>query len=176
MWDRLSKISQKFFPELSYVRTVLPYRPDGHTSATCNFHIKASRVRTKGMVVRIVDLMHAISIYVAHAFRPWMLSSECLNFECTTCLMDERVWTVAAIFPYLCFGRKSHSWSNTECRLDVLLKHPDGCKLEQFKVSWHQGRSGRWCFGQLDVQTVYHVVRMATRDPIFLACRLCRIF
>jgi len=26
------------------------------------------------------------------------------------------VWMVVAIFPYLCFGKKSHSWSNTKCR------------------------------------------------------------
>jgi len=51
--------------------------------------------------------------------------------------VDDRVWTgihnvrtVAAIFPYLCFGKKSHSWSNTKCRSDVLLKRSDGCKLE----------------------------------------------
>jgi len=43
--------------------------------------------------------------------------------------------TVATIFPYLCFGKKSHSLSNTECRPDILLKHPDGCKLEQFEAS-----------------------------------------
>jgi hypothetical protein len=56
--------------------------------------------------------------------------------------MDERVQTgihivqtVAAIFPYQCFGKKSYSWSNTECRPDVLLKRPDGCKLEQFEAS-----------------------------------------
>jgi len=34
-------------------------------------------------------------------------------------------------------------WSNTECRPDVLLKRPDGCKLEQFKTSRHKERSGR---------------------------------
>jgi hypothetical protein len=38
------QISQKFFPELSRVRTMLPCRPDGRTLATHNFHIKASRV------------------------------------------------------------------------------------------------------------------------------------
>jgi len=57
--------------------------------------------------------------------------------------MDERVWTVAAIFPYLYFGKKSHSWSKTECRSDVLLKRPNRCKLEQFEASRHRGRSGR---------------------------------
>jgi len=78
------------------------------------------------------------------------MSSKRLNFVCATCLMYERVrmgihivWTVAAIFPYLCFGKKSHSWSNTECHLDVLLKRPDRCKLEQFEDSRHRGRSER---------------------------------
>jgi hypothetical protein len=28
----------------------------------------------------------------------------------------------------------------------VLLKRPDGCKLEQFKASRHRGRSGRKVF------------------------------
>jgi hypothetical protein len=57
--------------------------------------------------------------------------------------MDERVRTVAAVFPYLCFGKKSHSYLNIEWRPDVLLKHLDGCKLEQFEASRHRGRSGR---------------------------------
>jgi hypothetical protein len=37
-------------------------RLDSRTSAARNFHIKASHVRTIGMVVRMVDLMNAISI------------------------------------------------------------------------------------------------------------------
>jgi len=64
--------------------------------------------------------------------------------------MDERfrmgiriVRTVVAIFPYLCFGKKSHSWSSTEWCPDVLLKRPDRCKLEQFDASRHRGRFGR---------------------------------
>jgi hypothetical protein len=129
---------------------VLPYRPNGCTSAARNFHIKALPVRTKGMVVQTVDLMHAISLYVAHAFEPWRPMCGRLNFECTTCLTNERVRTgihivrtVAAIFPYLCFGKNSHSWSNIECRPDVLLKRPDGCNLEQFEASWHRERCGR---------------------------------
>jgi hypothetical protein len=75
------------------------YRPDGRTSAASNFHTKVSHVRTKGMFVRTVDLMHAISISDARA-------SGRLDFECDTCLMDECVrtgilivWTVAAVFP-----------------------------------------------------------------------------
>jgi hypothetical protein len=64
--------------------------------------------------------------------------------------MYKHVWmgihivrTVSAIFPYLCFGKRSHSWSNIECRPDVLLKSPNECKLEQFEASRHRGRSGR---------------------------------
>jgi hypothetical protein len=45
------------------------------------------------------------------------------------------VRTVAAAFLYLCFGKKSNSWSNTEQRPDVLLRCPDGCNLEQFEAS-----------------------------------------
>jgi hypothetical protein len=121
---------------------VLPYHPDGRTLAARNFHIKASRVWIIEHVVRTVDLMHANSIYVAHA-------SGRLDFECTTCLMDERIRTrihivqmVAAVFPYLYFRKKSDSWSNTKWRSDVLLKRPDGCKLEQFEASGHRGRFG----------------------------------
>jgi hypothetical protein len=113
---------------------VVPCHPDGCSSAASNFHTKASRIRTKRIVVRTVDLMHAISISDAHASGPRGLTSERLDFECDTCLMDERVWTgihnvqtVAAIFPYLCFGEKSRTCSNTECRPDVLLKRPKRC-------------------------------------------------
>jgi hypothetical protein len=143
------QISQKFFLELSRVQTILPCRPDGLTLAARNFHIKAWRIRTIGSVVQMVDLMHAISIYEPRASGPRGLTFGCLDFECTTCLTNERVQTrihiartVAAVFPYLCFGKKSHSWSNTEWRLDVLLKRPDSCKLEQFEASQHRGRSG----------------------------------
>lgn len=115
-----------------------------------NFHIKALHVWTRGLVVRTVDLMHAISISNARVSERRGLTFGRLDIECNTCLMDERVRTgfhvvrmVAAIFSYLCFGRKSHTWSNTECRPDVLLKRPDGCKLEQFEASRHRGRSGR---------------------------------
>jgi hypothetical protein len=122
---------------------VLPCHPDSRTLAVRNFHIKASRVRTIEHVIWTVDLMHTISIYVARASRLWRLVSRRLDFECTTCLMDEYVRTVAAVFQYLCFGKKSHRWSNTEWHLDVLLKRPEGCKLEQFESSQHRGRSGR---------------------------------
>jgi hypothetical protein len=82
------EISLKFFPDLSRVRKVVPCHLDGRTSVASNFHTKASRVRTKGMVVRTVDLMHAISISDARAFGPRGLMSGCLDFEWDTCLMD----------------------------------------------------------------------------------------
>jgi hypothetical protein len=78
------------------------------------------------------------------------------TFECATCLIDERV--------------------RTEWLPEVLMKRPDGCKLEQFKTSRHRGRSGRMMLGQLSVQMEYHVVRMDARDPISLTWNLCRIF
>jgi hypothetical protein len=144
------QISPKFFPEMSRVRTMLPCRLDGRTLAARNFHIKAWRIRTITSVVRTVNLMHVISIYEACGSGPWRPLSRRLNFECATCLMDERVRTgihivrtVAIIFPYMWFGKKSPSWSNTERWPDVLLKRPDGCKLEQFEASRHRGRSGR---------------------------------
>jgi hypothetical protein len=177
------QISHKFFPELSRVRTVLPCRPDGRTLAARNFHTKAWRFRTITYAIRTVNLMHTISIYEAHASGLWKLSSERLNFECMTCLMNERVRTeihivrmVAAVFPYLCFGKKYHSWSNIEWRPDVLLKRSDGCKLEQFEASRHRGRSGRMMLGQLSVWMKYHVIRTDARDPISLTWNLCRIF
>jgi len=68
--DRLSKISLKFFADLSRFLTVLPCYLDGRTLAATNFHIKASRVQTKGMVIQKVDLMHVILIYVARASKP----------------------------------------------------------------------------------------------------------
>jgi hypothetical protein len=67
---------------------VLPCRLDCRTSTTSNFHIEASHVRTKRMVVRTVDLMHAISISDTCATGPWWLASRRLDFECDTCLMD----------------------------------------------------------------------------------------
>jgi hypothetical protein len=39
--------------------------------------------------------------------------------------------------------RNLEAWSNTESRPVVLLKRPDGCKLEQFETSRHRGRSGQ---------------------------------
>jgi hypothetical protein len=104
---------------LSRFWTVMPCGPIGRTSAASNFHIKASHVRTRGMIVRTIDLMHANSISDARTSGPRWLVSGRLDLNCNTCLKDERVrtrihvvQTVAAIFPYLCFGKKS--WSLVE--------------------------------------------------------------
>jgi len=45
--------------------------------------------------------------------------------------------------PITVFWKEIRSLSNTESRPNVLLKRPDGCKLEQFEASRHSGRSGR---------------------------------
>jgi hypothetical protein len=39
------------------------------------------------------------------------------------------VRTVAAVFPYLCFGKKSFNLSNTEKRPAVLLRRLDSSKV-----------------------------------------------
>jgi hypothetical protein len=169
----------------------VPCRPNGRTFTASNFHIKALRVQTRGMAVRTVDLIHTIFISDACASGPRGLTSGHLDFECDTCLMDDCVWTgfhivrtVAANFPYLCFGRKSHNWSNTECHSDVLLKTSRRMQAgtvqsfsTQRKVRMESShRSDGRCFGQMGVRTVYHVVRTAGREPNFLTCKLCRIF
>jgi hypothetical protein len=43
------------FQNFAKILSCFEPHPDGRTSAARNFHIKASRVRTKGMVVRTVD-------------------------------------------------------------------------------------------------------------------------
>jgi hypothetical protein len=65
---------------------VVHYGLDGRTSAASNFNIEASSVRTKRMVVRTVDVIHAIFIYDTRA-------SGRMDLNCDTCLMDERIRT-----------------------------------------------------------------------------------
>jgi hypothetical protein len=76
------------------------------TSAARNNHNKALSVRTLEADVRMVELMHAISIYDAWSSGPWRLTSGRLNFVCTTCLMEDIVRTgshivrtVVVVFP-----------------------------------------------------------------------------
>jgi hypothetical protein len=140
----------KSFLFKSCVRTVRHCRPNGRTSVASNFHIQAPHVRTRRMGVRMVNLMHTISISDARASGPCWLSFGRLDLNCDNCLMDERVrigihvlQTVAAIFPYLCLERNPEAWSNTEGLPDGLLNHPEVCKLKQFEASRHRGRSRR---------------------------------
>jgi hypothetical protein len=49
---------------------VVPCRPDSRTFAAINFLIKASCVRTKGMVFGTVDLMHSIFISDSRGSEP----------------------------------------------------------------------------------------------------------
>jgi len=85
------------------------------------------------------------------------------------------VWTVAAVFPYLRLERKPFHFSNTERRLDVLLRHPNGCNLEQFEASRHKWESGQkvlvvWTDVALptSVRTQYHIIRTDARDLNFI--------
>jgi hypothetical protein len=75
IWTTVRPKFQKFrcrsFLFESRIRTVSHCRPDGPTSAASNFLIKASRVRTKRIAVGTGDLLHAISISVIRASRPW---------------------------------------------------------------------------------------------------------
>jgi hypothetical protein len=139
-----------------------------------NFHIKAWSVRTMKTDVQTVELMHTISIYKAWASEQWRLTFGRLNFVCTTCLIKDSVrmgthivLSVVAVFPYLCFGKKSHSWKETlnwvqtccwDARMDVTWNSskllyteegPDG------KFSLSRGMM----FGHLSIGTEYHVVR-----------------
>jgi hypothetical protein len=75
------------------------------------------------------ELMHAISIYKARVSGPWSLTSEQLNFFCTTCLIKDSVRTVEVVFPYLCFGKKSFNLSNTK-------RCPTCCSEVKTDASW----------------------------------------
>jgi hypothetical protein len=44
----------------------------------------------------------------------------------------------AAVFPYLCFGKKSFYLSKTEGRPDVLLKRPNVMQLGTIRSFWTQ--------------------------------------
>jgi hypothetical protein len=55
--------------------------------------------------------------------------------------MHRLVRMVTAVFPYLCFGKKSFDLSNIERHPDVLLIRPDGCNGEQFEASGHKRAS-----------------------------------
>jgi hypothetical protein len=150
--QEFQKFRRRSFLFESHVRTVLPCHLDSCTFSASNFHKEASRVQIKSMVVWTADLMHSISISDARASRPcW------LDLNCDICLMDERVLTgihvvrtVATIFPYLCFGKKS--WG--------LIEHWRSSGQDA-ELSRRMQARAVWSFStQRKVQTGIHVVRL----------------
>jgi hypothetical protein len=137
-----------------------------------------------------VELMHAISIYETWESGPWRMTFGQLNFECTTCLMKESVLkgthivtTVATVFPYLCFGKKSKAGRTLNgvrmCCWDVRTNAPwNSLKL----LDIEEGPDGkfssseRMMLWQSSIRTEYHVVQTDAKDPIFLSWNLCKIF
>jgi hypothetical protein len=118
--NHLSKVTLKVSIQGRF-RTVMPYRPDGCTSAVHHYHIKALSVRTRKVDVRMVELVHAISIYEAWSPGPWRLTSRRLNLVCT----------------FLHYR---------EDRPDDLSLCLDGWNLELFEASRHW-----WAFRQKDL-------------------------
>jgi hypothetical protein len=100
-----------------------------------------------------------------------------------SCLIKESIWTVAAVFLYLCLRRKSFYLSNTEWSLDVLLRRPNGCNLKQFEACGHWWESRRnnhvvrtdvaWL---ISVRTIDRDVQTDTRDSTSLSWNPHKIF
>jgi hypothetical protein len=93
------------------------------------------------MVVRTVDLLHAISILVVRASQPCWLASGRFNLNCDSCPMDECIWTgihvvrtVESIFPYLNLERKSEAGR-------TLRVVRTGCLNVRTDVSWNRSFS-----------------------------------
>jgi hypothetical protein len=139
--------------------------PDGESDAR-NFHIWSSHVWTMKTVVWMSEF--------------WMRD---LHYGWARPDGSPHRSDGCRVFPHLCFGKEFHSWLNTEWRPDMLLKRPDGCKMEQFEASQHRGRSRRkvlivqtddaWT---VECPSGISLVQTAARDPISLTCKLCRIF
>jgi len=101
-------------------------------------------VRTVSLMLHIITLIR-LERPVHGVWRPngWTSSTRLALSRIEFGREHYIVRIVAAVFPYLCFGKKSFYLSNTERCLDVLLRRPDGCNWEQFEASGHQGTSGR---------------------------------
>jgi len=110
---------------------MMPYRPDGCTSAARHYHIKALSVRTLKIDVRTVELVHAIFIYEAWSFGPWRLTSGRLNL-------------IYTFLPY-----RGH-------RPDGITHRPDGSSRLPITVSW--GRNPNSCQTLNGVGTICHYV------------------
>jgi len=169
----------------SCVRTVVHYRTNGRTSAASNFHIKASRVWTRKMVVHTVVLMHAISISDARVSVRESTSSGRLQQSSHICVWKEILKldrTLRVVRMGCWIVRTDASWSSSKL-LDT-KECPGGNPL----------RPDQWCFSLMWVRTIWHVLRTAsaldnwesgrddtssgrlTGNRIFLTCKLCIIF
>jgi len=145
---------------------MLPCCPNGCTLAGRNFHIKASRVRTIGSVVRTVDLMLAISIYEAQAFGPWRLTSGLLDFDARLALLMSASGQLQLSSHIFVLKRNPiadrtlsgvrtccwNVWTDASWSPSKLLdigEGPDGMFSS----------SGQMMLGKLSVRTEYHIVR-----------------
>jgi hypothetical protein len=128
-----SKFRWKSFLFESRVRTVLPCRMEDRMFTASNFHIEASGVQTKRMVVQTVVLMHTISIFDTRSSRPCWLASE------RESISSGRLQRSS----HICVLERNPERRPTEGRPDEQLNRPDRCKLEQFEASRHRERSWR---------------------------------
>jgi hypothetical protein len=125
-----NQLSKNFAENLSCFEP----RPNGCTSATSNFHIEASRIRTKGMVIQAVDLMLVCSDHVDWRSNVWILNAILALWMSASGQESTSSGRLQKSSHICVLERNPEAWSNTECRPDVLLKRPDGCKLKQFEV------------------------------------------
>jgi hypothetical protein len=156
--------------QLHFSCTQFPYqgfeRPNGWSYAR-NFHISSSRVRTMKADVWMSEFwMRNLPYGWAHPDGNPHCPDGCSDLPLYVLWKE----ILLPVEHWVSSGRAAETsrrkqagtvWSfSTQRKVRMENSHrPDG-----------------WFFEQLGVRTVYHVVWMATRDPIFLICRLCRIF
>jgi hypothetical protein len=173
---------------LSCIWTVVPCHPDGRTSAASNFHIKDSHVQTRG--IRTVDLMHAIFISDARVSGPWGPLVRTSGFELRYLPYG---WARLDRNPHRPDGcsdlpitvlwkeilKLVEHWESSRRAAETSGRMQVGA-VRNFSTQWKvrmesSRRSDEWCFRQMGVRTVWHVVRTADRVPNFLTRKLCRI-
>jgi hypothetical protein len=121
-------------------------RLDGYNS-TRNFLICNARVRT--MIGSRLDGWSRIGNFLLWWTRVRTTAVRCPDGDIwiTTLALRRRASRRLINLPFLGTWKEIWNWSSTERRPDVLLKHPDGCKLDRtFSTQWR-------------VQTERHVVR-----------------
>jgi len=169
----------------------------GWTSAASNFHIRLCASGpwgwTPGRLIFYTQFPYLLSARPDDG----RLASGRLSLNCDSCLIDERVWTgihvvrtVAAIFPYLNLeinlklvdhwelseraaetsGRMQAGTEASRCRgrSGRDPRHPDEWCFVYRAFERYGTSSGSWNYGQIGVQTGWHVVWTAGREPFFL--------